>query len=118
MLTRSYVAGDKLSAADVETFGVIGLPDAAKYPNAYRWYIHVAALIGAKILPLVAGGGGGNFAELDATMASKSHPGGAGSLDARRGELTHCFVASGGEQLLHYFSTRAEAATAGRKRSL
>jgi translation elongation factor EF-1beta/ribosomal protein L12E/L44/L45/RPP1/RPP2 len=43
---RSYVEGYAFSPADVECFAAVGFPDAAAYPNAYRWYIHVAALQG------------------------------------------------------------------------
>jgi translation elongation factor EF-1beta len=42
----SYVEGYAFSAADVECFAALSLPDAATYPNAYRWYIHIAALQG------------------------------------------------------------------------
>ena len=73
MASRSYVAGDGLSAKDIETFGRIGLPDAAKYPNAYRWYVHVAALTGPRILPLV-GARGGNCKELDAVFGVATMP--------------------------------------------
>ena len=59
MLTNSYVAGYAFSPADVEVFGKISLPDAGKYPHAYRWYIHIAALTGVKCLALVASASGG-----------------------------------------------------------
>ncbi|KAK7254379.1 translation elongation factor [Aureococcus anophagefferens] len=52
MLTHSYVSGYAFSPADVEVFGKISLPDAGKFPQAYRWYIHIAALTGVKCLAL------------------------------------------------------------------
>jgi len=59
MKTRSYVSGYAFSAADVEVFGKIGLPDKAAAPHAYRWYVHIAALTGVKCLGLVAGASSG-----------------------------------------------------------
>ena len=44
LLTRSYIAGYTPSQADVQTFKAISsAPDAAKYPNAARWYKHIAS---------------------------------------------------------------------------
>ncbi|KKY35868.1 putative elongation factor 1-beta [Diaporthe ampelina] len=42
--TRSYIVGYTASQADVATFKAISsAPDASKYPNAARWYKHIAS---------------------------------------------------------------------------
>ncbi|ROW15304.1 hypothetical protein VPNG_03044 [Cytospora leucostoma] len=44
LTTRSYIVGYTASQADVATFKAISsAPDAAKYPNAARWYKHIAS---------------------------------------------------------------------------
>jgi elongation factor 1-beta len=44
LLTRSYVVGYTPSQADVATFKALSsAPDATKYPNAARWYKHIAS---------------------------------------------------------------------------
>ncbi|KAK4246499.1 hypothetical protein C7999DRAFT_33117 [Corynascus novoguineensis] len=44
LLTRSYIAGYSASQADAVTFKALNAaPDAAKYPNAARWYKHIAS---------------------------------------------------------------------------
>ncbi|AEO60134.1 hypothetical protein MYCTH_2309018 [Thermothelomyces thermophilus ATCC 42464] len=44
LLTRSYIVGYSASQADVVTFKALsGAPDSAKYPNAARWYKHIAS---------------------------------------------------------------------------
>ncbi|KAK1833428.1 hypothetical protein QBC39DRAFT_346037 [Podospora conica] len=44
LLTRSYITGYSASQADVAVYKALkGSPDAAKYPNAARWYKHVAS---------------------------------------------------------------------------
>ncbi|KAJ9130350.1 Elongation factor 1-beta [Coniochaeta hoffmannii] len=44
LLTRSYIVGYTPSQADVATFKALSsAPDAAKYPNAARWYKHIAS---------------------------------------------------------------------------
>jgi elongation factor 1-beta len=43
---KSYIEGWSFSPKDVEVFSTVGLPCPATYPNAYRWYIHIAALSG------------------------------------------------------------------------
>ncbi|KAK0610541.1 elongation factor 1-beta [Bombardia bombarda] len=44
LLTRSYVTGYNASQADVAVYKALGAaPDAAKYPNAARWYKHIAS---------------------------------------------------------------------------
>ncbi|KAL2151494.1 hypothetical protein VTH82DRAFT_6592 [Thermothelomyces myriococcoides] len=44
LLTRSYIVGYSASQADVVTFKALsGAPDADKYPNAARWYKHIAS---------------------------------------------------------------------------
>ncbi len=49
MGSRSYVEGYSMSAADTEYFTQFtGVPDPVKQPHAYRWYIHIAALTGAR----------------------------------------------------------------------
>ncbi|KAL2146437.1 hypothetical protein VTI28DRAFT_3906 [Corynascus sepedonium] len=44
LLTRSYIAGYSASQADAVTFKALNAaPDATKYPNAARWYKHIAS---------------------------------------------------------------------------
>ncbi|EMR72338.1 hypothetical protein MGN70_005380 [Eutypa lata] len=44
LTTRSYVVGYSPSQADVATFKALSsTPDASKYPNAARWYKHIAS---------------------------------------------------------------------------
>jgi elongation factor 1-beta len=44
LLTRSYIVGYSASQADAVTFKALSAaPDAAKYPNAARWYKHIAS---------------------------------------------------------------------------
>jgi len=44
LLTRSYITGYTATQADVAVFKALkGSPDAAKYPNAARWYKHIAS---------------------------------------------------------------------------
>ncbi|KAK4241171.1 hypothetical protein C8A03DRAFT_12519 [Achaetomium macrosporum] len=44
LLTRSYITGYSASQADVVVFKALSsAPDAAKYPNAARWYKHIAS---------------------------------------------------------------------------
>ncbi|KAK3322022.1 hypothetical protein B0H66DRAFT_474195 [Apodospora peruviana] len=44
LLTRSYVTGYTASQADVACFKALkSAPDAEKYPNAARWYKHIAS---------------------------------------------------------------------------
>lgn len=53
MGSKSYVEGWSFSPADTEMFGKFdSIPDAAKHPHAYRWYIHIAALQGVRGLNL------------------------------------------------------------------
>jgi len=41
---KSYIEGFSASQADVSVFEAVGsAPDAAKYPNAARWYAHIAS---------------------------------------------------------------------------
>ena len=41
---KSYIEGFEASQADVAVFEAVGsAPDAAKYPNAARWYAHIAS---------------------------------------------------------------------------
>ncbi|OQR98162.1 elongation factor 1-beta [Achlya hypogyna] len=47
LTARSYIEGYQFSAADSSLFAKVpGTPDASKYPNVYRWYIHAAAKLG------------------------------------------------------------------------
>jgi elongation factor 1-beta len=44
LLTRSYITGYNASQADVAAFKALSsAPDATKYPNAARWYKHIAS---------------------------------------------------------------------------
>lgn len=52
MGAKSYVEGFSFSPADSDLFAKCGsCPDATKYPHAYRWYIHIAALSGGAVPP-------------------------------------------------------------------
>jgi elongation factor 1-beta len=49
MGSKSYVEGFQFSSADSDYFGQFSSPpDATKYPHAFRWYIHIAALSGIR----------------------------------------------------------------------
>ena len=49
MGSKSYVDGWTFSPTDTDFFGKFAsCPDANKYPHAYRWYIHIAALQGIR----------------------------------------------------------------------
>ena len=53
MGSKSYVEGWTFSEADTAMFAKFqAIPDAQKYPHAYRWYIHAAALQGIRGLNL------------------------------------------------------------------
>jgi len=53
MGAKSYVEGYQFSNADSEYFAQFqGCPDATKYPHAYRWYIHIAAIQGIRRLSI------------------------------------------------------------------
>jgi elongation factor 1-beta len=56
MGSKSYVEGWTFSPADSDVFAKFEgkIPDAAKYPHAYRWYIHIAALSGMRGLVMMA----------------------------------------------------------------
>eukprot|EP00937_MAST-01D_sp_MAST-1D-sp2_P001958 g1958.t1 len=45
--SKSYIEGFSFSDADSAVFATAtGAPDADKFPHAFRWYIHIAALTG------------------------------------------------------------------------
>lgn len=53
MGSKSYLEGYQFSPADTDYFAKFtACPDATKYPHAYRWYIHIAALSGVRGLAL------------------------------------------------------------------
>lgn len=53
MGSKSYVEGWQFSPADTEYFGKFSsCPEADKFPHAYRWYVHIAALQGVRGLAL------------------------------------------------------------------
>ena len=55
MGSKSYVDGWVFSSADSDYFGKFeACPDAEKYPHAYRWYIHIAAVQGVRGLTVAA----------------------------------------------------------------
>ena len=55
MGSKSYLEGWSYSQADSDFFAKFAsAPDAKQYPNAYRWYIHIAALKGVRGLYLSA----------------------------------------------------------------
>ncbi|CAM9251691.1 unnamed protein product [Choristocarpus tenellus] len=51
MTARSYVEGYAYSKADADMFAACpSSPDKATAPHAYRWFIHIAAIIGVRSL--------------------------------------------------------------------
>eukprot|EP00559_Dactyliosolen_fragilissimus_P002248 CAMPEP_0184858700 /NCGR_PEP_ID=MMETSP0580-20130426/3786_1 /TAXON_ID=1118495 /ORGANISM="Dactyliosolen fragilissimus" /LENGTH=223 /DNA_ID=CAMNT_0027354999 /DNA_START=95 /DNA_END=766 /DNA_ORIENTATION=- len=49
MGAKSYIEGWQFSDADSDFFAKFSsCPDSAKYPHAYRWYIHIAAIQGVR----------------------------------------------------------------------
>jgi elongation factor 1-beta len=53
MGSKSYIEGWTYSPADSEMLAKFtAMPDSAKYPHAYRWYIHIAALQGIRGLSI------------------------------------------------------------------
>ncbi|GMF13796.1 unnamed protein product [Phytophthora lilii] len=51
LTNRSYIEGYQFSAADVAVFEQFSaVPDAAKFANVYRWYVHVAAKLGLRAI--------------------------------------------------------------------
>jgi len=46
---KSYIEGYSFSAKDSATFAAFSLPCPVAFPNAYRWYIHIAALQGVAV---------------------------------------------------------------------
>jgi elongation factor 1-beta len=61
MGSKSYIEGWTYTAADSDMLAKFeSMPDSVKYPHAYRWYIHIAALQGIRglnISPPVAAAG-------------------------------------------------------------
>ena len=53
---RSYIEGYSFSAKDSAIFAAFSLPCPVAFPNAHRWYVHIAALQGvaASLAPAVA----------------------------------------------------------------
>mmetsp|Transcript_12715 Transcript_12715/g.14576 ORF Transcript_12715/g.14576 Transcript_12715/m.14576 type:complete len:238 (-) Transcript_12715:177-890(-) len=55
MGSKSYVEGYQFSDADSDLFAkFVSCPAADKLPNAYRWFIHIAALNGVRGLSMAA----------------------------------------------------------------
>lgn len=53
MAAKSYVEGWSFGPADTEMYGnFAAVPDAAKCPHAFRWYVHIAALQGVRGLAM------------------------------------------------------------------
>ncbi|KAK1938209.1 Elongation factor 1-beta [Phytophthora citrophthora] len=51
LTNRSYIEGYKFSSADAELFHKFtAVPDAAKFANVYRWYVHAAAKLGLRAI--------------------------------------------------------------------
>lgn len=49
LTNRSYIEGFQFSSADAALFEQFStVPDAAKFANVYRWYVHVAAKLGLR----------------------------------------------------------------------
>eukprot|EP00752_Nemacystus_decipiens_P007023 g6300.t1 len=56
--SKSYVEGYAYSQADADMFATCtSVPDKAKAPHAYRWYIHIAAIKGVRSLSLAPSSG-------------------------------------------------------------
>ncbi|CAK4086262.1 unnamed protein product [Aphanomyces euteiches] len=50
LTAKSYIEGFQFSAADSNLFAKVpATPDASKYPNVYRWYVHTAAKLGLHV---------------------------------------------------------------------
>ncbi|KAF0690527.1 Aste57867_18076 [Aphanomyces stellatus] len=50
LTAKSYVEGFQFSAADSALFAKVpSTPDAGKYPNVYRWYVHTASKLGLRV---------------------------------------------------------------------
>ncbi|ETV96884.1 hypothetical protein H310_10160 [Aphanomyces invadans] len=50
LTAKSYIEGFQFSAADSALFAKFNaVPDAAKVPNVYRWYIHIASKLGLRV---------------------------------------------------------------------
>ena len=63
MGAKSYVEGWSFSPVDTEWFGKFSaIPDASKYPHAFRWYIHIAALNGVRGMNLASPPAGASLA--------------------------------------------------------
>ncbi|KAF4030263.1 EF-1 guanine nucleotide exchange domain [Phytophthora infestans] len=51
LTNRSYIEGYKFSSADAALFHKFSaVPDAAKFANVYRWYVHIAAKLGLRAI--------------------------------------------------------------------
>jgi elongation factor 1-beta len=73
MGSKSYVEGFQFSAADSDYFGHFSSPpDATKYPHAFRWYIHIAALSGIRGLSFGAPAAAAPAAAADVPKAAPS----------------------------------------------
>jgi hypothetical protein len=49
---RSYMEGWRFSKADKECFERFQVsPDSQKFPNVFRWYLHIASILGVRFLP-------------------------------------------------------------------
>ena len=50
--TRSYIDGYSISDADKQCFQALKIsPDSKKYPNVFRWYLHIASVQGTRFIP-------------------------------------------------------------------
>lgn len=53
--SRSYIEGCQFSNADKEWFHRFVLsPDGSQHPHVFRWYLHIASLLGIRFLPVSA----------------------------------------------------------------
>ena len=50
LATKSYIEGYTCGAADQLALKKFGLPDGKKFPHAYRWAVHIIALVGVETL--------------------------------------------------------------------
>ena len=56
LTTRSYVEGYAYSPADLDVFQqMAGIPEPCTVPHVYRWYIHIASIVGLRSIVMKAG---------------------------------------------------------------
>jgi len=75
MGSKSYIEGYSFSAADRVMFTKFSsCPDASSYPNAYRWYTHIAGLQGVRTSVQAASGEAAPIATPESTSSAEPQP--------------------------------------------